>query len=674
MISLPDLNEASSVIDLARWQVQHNPDQIAFTFLPDGEDEAYDLTYRELDLRARALAAALQKYGKPGERALLLYPSGLDAIVGLFGCIYAGMVCTWTNLPRPDSSLEPIRAIAATSGATLALTSSAYLALIRDRTQQSGLQSLCWLATDELEQAANPDDWQPPHLTRDSLMALMFTSGSTSIPKGVMVTQGGILNELEYTRQYFRVSNDMVFVTWSPMYHIGGLLSPFRIFGYSARLVFMPPQAFLERPIRWLKAITRYRSYAGASFNFGLSICMSRTTEEERTGLDLSSLEILTIGGEQIQVGLVEEFVRIFSKYGLKRRAIRFIYGLTETYGSGSVSRDRPEGFQAYFLDQKELALNKLVLGDPATDKGRFHAGCGNEYADKRVVIVDPLTRKPCLPGETGEIWISDQNMTKGYWDRPEQTRETFEGYLADTDEGPFLRTGDIGGLIDDNLVITGRMKEMIILHGKNYFSQDLEKTVESVHPALTPGSIAAFAIEAGDQERLAVLCEVKAEVSDIQADEIIHAVRLAIARDQQQAVYLVGLVKTGSLPRSTSGKLLRFACRESLLSAQLDMIKLSRLEDPEAAPVESVSKYAAPRSAIERALVGIWSSVLGKARIGINDNFFDLGGDSLLGAQVLSQVQDVFQVELPTHLVFKTTTIAGMAALIVELRDKPNS
>ncbi len=671
MVPTPILEEASNLVELAQWQAQHNPDRIALTFLPKGEDEERILTYAELDRRARALAVRLLRNGKPGDRALLLCPSSLDAIVGLYGCLYAGIIGVFTTLPRPDSTLTALQSIADYSGAKLALTTTSYLAGIRDSVNSSALKSLCWLATDETLLDAQLDDWRPPDVTRESLALLMFTSGSTAEPKGVMYSHGTIIREMSVTGRGVHLRPETVMVSWSPLYHIGGILMPLIMTATGMRFVFMPPQAFLERPIRWLNAMSKYRGSISSSFNFGLQICIERTTPEERARLNLSACESLVIGGERLRADLVERFFETFAPVGLLRSAIRPGYGLTETLGFVSIRDPGLNGFQSYALSLDKLERNRVVQVDPAAEKAQIHMGCGLSMPEKRAIIVDPITLKTCPANVPGEIWIFSEGIASGYWNRPAETQEIFQAYTADTNDGPYFRSGDIGCVIGDDLVITGRMKEMIILHGKNYFSQDLEKTVETAHPQLIPGSIAAFPLTVGDEERLAVACETKGEVEDAAAAEIIHAVRSAIANDQQQAVYLVALVRPGTLPRSATGKLLRFACRESLLSAQLDMIKLSRLADLETAPVETESGYIAPRTAIERALVGIWSSVLGKAHIGVNDNFFDQGGDSLLGVQLLAQVQDVFQIELPAQLLFKTTTIAGMAALITEYRQR---
>ncbi len=674
MGSKPDLDQAKNLVEVARWQAQHNPERIAVTYLPtgDGEEQEHNLTFGRLDEQARALASELLKNGQPGDRALLLYPSGLDSIIAIYACLYAGMVGVFVGLPRPDASLDPLQAAAERSGAALALTTAAYLAGIRPRVDQSPLQSLCWLATDEALRKAGADGWQPPDTDRDSLAFLLFTSGSTSMPKGVMISHGGVIGEMEALEKQLHIRPDTVGVSWSPLYHIGGLILPLIMPASGMRFVFMSPQSFLERPIRWLKALSKYRASVSSTFNFGIQISVERTTPEERSQLDLSTCTDIVIGGERLRADLIEKFLQTYAPYGFPRSGLKPAFGLTETIGTTTIFDAGSDGYKSYALDLDAVKVGKVALAAPNAEKPQVHVGCGKPVPGKRVVIVDPNTLRACPPDTMGEIWAFNGRIAQGYWKNPEATKEIFQAYLADTNEGPFFRTGDIGCFIEGDLVVTGRIKEMVILHGKNYFAQDLEKTIETAHPQLVPGSMAAFALSDDSEERLGFACEVAGEVGDAEADRIISAVREAVAREQHETVHLVGLVKSGGLPRSSSGKLLRYACRESLVSGALDMIKLSRLEDPgEQLPDEDGSGYAAPRTAIERALAGIWASVLRKARVGVNDNFFDLGGDSLLAAQILAQVQDVFLVELPAHLLFKTTTVAGMAALITEARKK---
>jgi acyl carrier protein/predicted Rdx family selenoprotein len=295
--------------------------------------------------------------------------------------------------------------------------------------------------------------------------------------------------------------------------------------------------------------------------------------------------------------------------------------------------------------------------------------------ADKKIIIVDPESLTQCPPDRIGEIWLSGTGIAQGYWNRPEETQITFQAYLTDTGEGPFLRTGDLGFFADDDLVITGRLKDLVIIRGKNYYSQDLERTVESRHPALQPGGGAAFAITMGEEEQLAIMHEVKRDYSNLDADEVIQSIRRAVAQDQELPVYAVALVKAGALPRTPSGKIQRFRCRADFMAGRLDAIKISRLQDLSSSktPDDEKSGYVAPRTPIERALVGIWAGVLGLGRIGIHDNFFELGGDSLKVTQILSQVQDVFQVELAARSPFDSPTIAGMAAAIGAARQHPD-
>jgi acyl-CoA synthetase (AMP-forming)/AMP-acid ligase II len=670
MVQNPEITLDLTLVDLARWQAANNPDRIPFTFLPDGEELEFNLTFRELDQRARKVAAWIQSKAQPGDRALLMYPLGLDLLIGLYSCWYAGITAVALGLPRPNAPLTAQEIVADQSQAKFVLSTAAYQAAFSSQVSQSSLQSLCWLATDQVPEAISLDDWRQPQITPESLALLVYTSGSTNDPKAVMVSQGGLVGEiLPFSERYF-LDPEAIFVSYAPLYHIGGLLFCCLPVGNGMRYIFMPVQSFIERPMRWLNAMSRYKAQASGCFNFGFQSCVDRTTPEERAGLDFSHWKVCAAGGERVRPDLLELFEKTFSPYGFHAGVLAPSYGSTETHGIVSV-RVSPAGFRTFHLDQGALESNRVILADPHLTRTQQHVGCGTHLSNKRLILVNPNTLNRCAPDEIGEIWVDSAHVAKGYWKRPDDTKDTFQAYTADTQEGPYLRTGDMGCLIDGDLIITGRIKDMIILHGKNYYSQDLEKTAEQSHPAILPGSSAAFPYQDANEECLAIACEVRPDTADIDLDPVISAVRKAISQDQGQAVHLVALVKKGTLPRTPTGKIQRAACRTGLDSGQLKAIKVNRLESAGNAHAEEPDGYIAPRTSIERALVGIWSGVLGKQRIGVRDNFFDLGGDSLLGTQVVAQVQDVFQVELSASLPFVSPTIESMAQIIIDLRKK---
>lgn len=670
-----DLSSFLSSVEVLQWRAKENPDKIAVTFLEDGEREI-NLTYQELDDRARTLAVWIQKFAQPGDRVVMLYPASIDSIVSFYACMYAGVVGVLTGLPRPNSSLENLEAVVEQSGAISALTTSSYLSSIQNLLKQSSLQSFTWISSDQISSEIHADQWQKPELNRETLALLIFTSGSTNVPKGVMISQNNLLTEMKAAFSILHLNLETVAVSFAPLYHVGGIFFPTVLPASGLRLVFFPTQSFVERPIRWLNAISRYQGTISFSFNFGLQSVIERTTPEERASLDLSSWNACVIGGERIRADLLESFYQLFKPQKFQKEAFQAAYGLTESFGFVTLSRPDPAGIRSYALDQAALGQNQVKIlsadADLESKKGLWHVSCGVENPAKHTIIVNPQTHEICGPDQVGEIWILRENLSKGYWNRPEETEESFCAYTANTNDGPYFRTGDLGCFINDELIVTGRIKEMIILHGKNFYAQDIERSVDASHPALIKGALAAFPYPYQNEERLAIMAEIKQGASETEIEDAIRAIRLAVARDQQQSVFLITLIKQGTIYRATNGKIIRYACRNSLLNGQLDAVKISYqvMDSEKPNEADGSSEYVAPSNPIERALSGIWSSVLGKTKISVNDNFYDIGGDSLTGMQILSQIEDVFQVEIPQNTPVETFTISSLSRLITELRD----
>jgi acyl-CoA synthetase (AMP-forming)/AMP-acid ligase II/acyl carrier protein len=670
MIALSNLTEFSNLVELAMWQAKNNPDRKVITFLPNGEAEQLDLTFKDLDRRARTAAVWFQTLARMGDRAIILCPQGIEFIVSLYGCLYAGIIPVLTNIPRPNSSLQPLQTTVEDSGAILILTTAPMLAALRPSIENTSLKLIPWLALDQIPDDILQDRWIFPDLSRDSIAWLVYTSGSTNNPKGVIFTHGGFLDEFEPVSLRLGLISDTVVVTWAPFYHIAGIYWILLLLGSGMHFVFMPTQAFMERPARWLETITRFHASVSFTFNFGLQAAIDQISLAKRTEFDLSSLKICLVGGERIRSDLLEQFSLAYSPFGFKRDSFVAGYGSTEILGFGT-AEPRPGGFKTYALDPTGLEQNQVRLIDPSSPKALKLVGCGKYLQNKVISIVDPETRKISPPDRIGEIWVASKNISIGYWNRPQETSESFNVSLADSNDCSYYRSGDLGFFQNDDLVITGRIKDMVILHGKNYFSQDFENSVIFCHPAIAAGGVAAFPILINEEERLAIACEIKQDTHPTHLDEIISAVRRAIAKDQQQTVFIVALVKAGSLPRTPNGKLQRFAVLRDLNANHLDMIHISRLDELAPLAQSEITGYVAASTPIERALAGIWSSVLNIERVGVNDNFFDLGGDSLLGTQILSQIQDVFQVEIPTQTIFETPTVASMAKLINKLRQE---
>ncbi|MBW4457030.1 MAG: AMP-binding protein [Nostoc indistinguendum CM1-VF10] len=564
----------STSVDLLRYRALHQPSQLAFTFLQDGETEAGSLTYQKLDRHARVIAAYLQSLDATGERALLLYPPGLEFITAFFGCLYAGVVAVPAYPPRHNQKMTRLQAIVKDAQATAILTTTSLLANLESQFAESlGLTTMLWLATDNITSDV-ASDWQEPSISSDSLAFLQYTSGSTGMPKGVMVSHGNLLHNSALIQEAFRDTPQSIGVSWLPPYHdmglIGGVLQPLFV---GAPIILMSPVAILQKPLRWLQAISRYRATTSGGPNFAYDLACHKITPEQRANLDLSSWEVAFNGAEPVWAQTLEHFAATFEPCGFRARAFYPCYGMAETtlIVSGGVKTTPPT---ICHVNRASLEKNQVVVAVSEEEDTRALVSCGRSWLDQKIVIVDPESLTPCPDGKVGEIWVSGQSVAQGYWNRPEETKQTFHAYLVDTDEGPFLRSGDLGFLQDGDLFITGRLKDLIIIRGRNHYPQDIELTVEQSHPALRPSCGAAFALEMNGQERLVVVQEVeRSYLRQLDVNEVVGAIRQAVSEQHELQVYAVVLLKTASIPKTSSGKIQRHACRIGFLNRSLDVV-----------------------------------------------------------------------------------------------------
>ncbi|GAC1343812.1 MAG: fatty acyl-AMP ligase [Ktedonobacteraceae bacterium] len=574
--------EPSTLVEILRWRALHQPDRMAYIFLKDGETEEAHLTYADLDRRARAIGAWLQGLGIAGERALLLYPPGLEFVAGFFGCLYAGVAGIPVNSPHPsrlERTLPRFHAIVNDAQPVAMLTSSPFLSLIENMCSLApDLKALQRLATDTVTYSM-AEEWQQPALNSASLAFLQYTSGSTAAPRGAMLTHGNLLHNSALIQSGFESTSETRGVIWLPLYHdlglIGGLVEPLYC-GCVAQL--MSPVAFLQRPLRWLQTISRTRGTSSGGPNFAYDLCVRKITPEQRATLDLSSWDVAFVCAEPVRHETLEQFAETFAPCGFRQEAFYPCYGLAEAtlMVSGGLKAAPPVVLS---VQNAALEHNQVMTASKEEDDAQVLVGCGKVLGHQKIVIVHPETLTRSLPNEVGEIWLSGPSVAQGYWNRPEDTNRTFQAYLADTGEGPFLRTGDLGFLKDSELFITGRIKDLIIIDGRNHYPQDIELTVERSLPALRPGCCAAFSIDVAGEERLVIVAEVERRYQPryhqmSQSDAIVQAIRRAVAEYHELRVYVVSLLKPGSIPKTSSGKVQRHACRTNFLTGSLDVIE----------------------------------------------------------------------------------------------------
>ena len=499
---------ASSSLVAILWQrAQNQPDRSAYIFLQNGETESGRLTYGELDRQARAIASHLQQWR--GERALLLYPSGLEFITAFFGCLYAGVIAVPVYPPRRSQKLSRLLSIVNDAQGKLALTTTSILGDIEKRwSEEYELGQLKWVATDTI--TANRGEFVPQSVTPESLAFLQYTSGSTGTPKGVMVTHGNIIHNQQLIEQAFGHSEKSVVVGWLPLFHdmglIGNVMQPIYL---GIPCILMPPVAFLQKPIRWLKAISKYRATTSGGPNFAYDLCVQKVQPEQLASLDLSSWDLAFNGAEPIRAETLEQFSQKFAQCGFNYSAFYPCYGMAETtlFMTGGEKNQRPV---IQRVKAGELEENSVVETEISSKESRVFVGVGRPYMETTVSIVNHEELTVCEEGKVGEIWVSGGSVAAGYWNRSLATQETFEGNLKDRGEGPFLRTGDLGFVSNGELFVTGRLKDVIIIRGRNYYPQDIELTVEKSHPCLRSNSSAAFSLEIEGEERLVIAGEVE--------------------------------------------------------------------------------------------------------------------------------------------------------------------
>lgn len=571
----------STLVNLLRDRAQEMPDVTVYSFLPDGETVGSSLTYGELDQRARAIAAQLQQLGAQGERALLIYPWGasLEFIAAFFGCLYAGVIAVTTYPPRPNQSLAGFQARLNSSQANLVLTISDLLGKLENQQVEDlpQLKSCQKLATDTIP-SKDSTDWRESTFAPDNLAFLQYTSGSTGIPKGVMVTHGNLMHNSAAIHESFQTGPHDTSLIWLPLFHdmglIGGVLQPL----YAAFPVYlMSPVTLLQNPLLWLKAISRYRATITGAPNFAYDQCARRIPDSVLPSLDLSSLQVAFSGAEPVRAETLELFASKFAPCGFRKEVFYPCYGMAEAtlLVSGGLRTEMPK---VQYVEGAALEENRVVPAAPGANGTRSVVSCGRTWQGQRAVIVDPETRIPVSAGQVGEIWVKGDGLGRGYWQQPEETEKTFNAYLAHpTDNlpnGPYLRTGDLGFLLDDDLFITGRMKNTIIIWGRNHYPQNIEHTAENSHPALRASCSAAFAIEMDGEERLVVAIEVeRTHLRQLDADAVVECIRQALKKEYDLEVSAVVLLKTATIPKTSSGKIQRLACRDKFLEGSLDVV-----------------------------------------------------------------------------------------------------
>ena len=690
----------SNLIELLQHRALHQGDDIGFRFLVDGESQAVQWSYADLDRKARAIAASLQAMDLEGERALLLYPSGLDFVAAFFGCLYAGVTAVPAYPPRRNRNMARIDSIANDAEAKIALTTLNVLERVRTMIGDTpALQQLRWRSTDQWDNEL-ADSWQRPDVHGETLAFLQYTSGSTGTPKGVMLSHANLMHNSAMIAYAFEHTRSGSGCFWLPLYHdmglIGGILQPLYM-GKSNTL--FSPTHFLQKPVRWLQAMTKCGATVSGGPNFAYDLCVEKITPEQKSTLDLSHWVLAFNGAEPVRADTMDRFSEAFAECGFRREAFYPCYGLAEAtlIVTGGYKQSPPavSSFEIASLEQNQALETEL-----GADDSRRLVGSGGNLLDQQIVIADPETFAPFGDNHVGEIWLSGPSVANGYWKREELSEQIFQARLSDG-RGPYLRTGDLGFLRQGELFVTGRLKDLIILRGVNYYPQDIEQAVQSSHEHLEPGAGAAVIVGDEGAEQLIIVQETSRR-RDLDYESIVEAIRKNVASELELAVSAIVLIKTRSIPKTSSGKIQRHACRDGYLagtlvtraswSAQTGAVDIAAslrkkrnepaletwVEEGDLLTSREGADQAAPQAPSAAALNGaavptppsspelsgrtaeiaevVYEQVreIGRERVGQldwNTNIVELGLDSLERIEIIAALEEAFGGRFPEHV-----------------------
>jgi len=563
--------EVSTLVELVDYLAQTKPEAPAFIFLRDGVKDEVRMTHAELATQSKQIATLLKPHIAPGDRVLINHAPGLDYISSFFGCLYAGGIAVPVYPPRFNSKLDRLNSIAEDAQPKVALTSAAILANMQPLFPQNpSLAALKWIDTDTAKNA--PEEDHKPAIDGNSLAFMQYTSGSTARPKGVMLSHRNLIENLTSINKFFSIGDAEVGVIWLPPYHdmglVGGILGS--LFS-ELPVVLMSPYAFAQRPIRWLRAITKYKGTMSGAPNFAYDLCVDRVTDEQLAELDLSSWRLAFCGAEPVRADVLDRFAKKFAVCGFKREALYPCYGMAETTLIISGAKEPSPQLKVCYVDGYRLEHDGVAEVCPADGpRARSFVGCGQVMAPHVLRIVNTQTLEVCKDGEVGEIWFSGPSVAQGYWNRPKETKESFAATIKGDDRS-YLRTGDLGFVLDGELYITSRIKDLIIFRGRNLYPHDIELSVERSHAQLRSGAGAAFSINVKDEERLVIVHELERKSQDANLDEIIEAIRKQVMEDHGIAPLAISLIQPHSIPVTSSGKIQRHASRELFLRGELN-------------------------------------------------------------------------------------------------------
>lgn len=587
---------AQTLIEAMEGTTERYRDKIAFYFHNNHLNDCDSISFTEIERRAKVLAGILQQTLKENDRVLLLLPPGIDYIIGFCACVYAKCIAIPSYLPLNQDLAEKLQLVLEDAQPKICLTNHLIYSELKklkwfewlqdvpllshyftksnnqkikqiNAVQKLNFNHLNWIIIDKITEN-DPSIWSRPDTQPHDIAFLQYTSGTTQNPKGVMVSHKNLLDNISHTIIDQQIHPDDIGVSWLPPYHdmglIGSIISPL-LNGYTIHL--MSPLTFLKHPYYWLETVSRYRATITAAPNFAYELCCHKITEQQLSQWDFSSLRFMLNGAEKVHSDTLTKFHKKFSSCGLKPQALLPAYGLAEATLM-VCCKPCPEVAKTLWVEPQDFAAGKITPVINRKDACPL-VSAGKIIDKHQVCIVNPENHE-VFPGfSIGEIWFKGDSVAQGYWQKPELSREVFQAYLNNGD-GPYLRTGDLGFIYNDELYITGRIKDLIIINGKNYFPYDIEATIEQCSNKLKKGGSAVFSIEKDQHEKAVAIAEQKEKISPKEKEFLIADIKNQVYQKQGIALLDVILTSKKCVLKTTSGKKRRMEVKELYLKGAI--------------------------------------------------------------------------------------------------------
>ena len=670
-------NNLQNLVTVLQQRAKQHRKDLAYLFLEDGEAEKVSVTYEEIDKKARAVASYLQRRQTLDQRVILLYPAGIDFITAFIGCLYAGV----TAIPMSCASLTDFKkiqdvlvAIIKDSSAKCLLTVTNLMPVVKEFLDGFVSDNTLFLEDTSNISASMAEQYQLPNIHDNTVVYLQYTSGSTSSPKGVIIKHKNLSHTLKFTAKEWGYSKESKTLVWAPHSHVYGLICGLLVPFYHGTLsIIIPSAVFIKQPICWLKAISKYQVSHSGCPNFGYEHCIQEINVNQLDGINLSCWKVAINGGEQVRQETLIKFVDKFSPFGFDPSQFCSSYGMSELTGF-IASTKYGQVPDTIIIDMQELNNNQVIKHYEQKEGTRTFVSSGKLLYGLNVVIVDPNTLLLARENEIGEVWLSGISLAEGYWNRIEENVNIFQARLI-TGEGPYFRTGDLGFIDNNKLYLTGRLKELIIVYGKNYYPLDLETIANTAHKNLENENSAAFSIDFSQNEEAILVQEISENMAD-QADEIIKLIRQAITEQRGLDLYSVVLVKQGTIPKTISGKIQRNLCKQWYLDKKLVVIQESTKKRQNnynkqlivpTVETDLINHHHSLRtsrvsimSKFQDQLVTIIANVLQiePHEIKLNEQLSRYGFDSLSLSRLASSVNKMYNLNLTPALLFEYKTL----------------